>query len=728
MSRLILALILLAAGAARAAAPTAAQQRCILAGARSFRMVAQAQRRDVARCLVAAANGGSPAVDCLGDARSSRAARATARAERREAAACAEAPPFGWTAGAATASASSAERAFARTVLGDDLAAAGTGSRCQRELLAASGLCARAFLAVYEACAGPALRSASDAGVLERCKGADPRGRIARLCGAALDAVAARRCGQSDADAAFPGCIGTPLAHCLAGHALAASSRGLDAAEGLCAPLGPPPPAPEPIDLSVVPLPATVTSGQFPWWTEDGSRLLFSAAIAGVPGVQLASVAPDGSDFRCLTCATAAPGAPPLLKPIPFSDGARVLLRVGNQTPISAADHAVLECAPSVLDCATAVLVPIEPPSASDANVVQDQREFRPAPDGSHVGFTQVRGDGGGSATTTAIVGRLERAADRYLVLDAHVVSTLGELKQFTPDQQGVIVAAFSQNPFGAANPDDVRIDLATGAVSRITAQPDYDEPVEISPDGEWLAVGSGRGGAFFSVFSQVPRPGIVNVGLEAVTAFFFVNHRDQLLEPWIIDRYGERGDYVGQQVNPESSAAGWDARTIMNWHPDGTRLTYWEGATTAGVVPSTRLVVATLSSRTPVATSILPQPIPPLEWAPVLAGFVPPAIVPASRPGAVSGVASVSYTAGSPQHLTVVYDDFSDDGRAIVDGTESVVWTSGLAGEMTYDAAVTLRGCRQGALHATDAHISGITNFGGRVESEVDGRLLVLE
>src|SRR5262249_35242952 len=157
------------------------------------------------------------------------------------------------------------------------------------------------------------------------------------------------------------------------------------------------------------------------------------------------------------------------------------------------------------------------------------------------------------------------------------VVTTLGELKQFTPDQQAVIVAAFSQNPFGAANPDAVRVDLRDGTVTRVTSHPDYDEPVEFSPDGNWFLVGSGRGGAFFSVFSQVPRPGLVNPGLEILTAFLFLTQRDPLLEPWLVDRFGERGDYIGQQLNPGSRAQGWDGRVIMNWHPDGTRIVFWE-------------------------------------------------------------------------------------------------------------------------------------------------------
>ena len=713
-SRPYVLISLFVAVAAGAAPPSKSDRRCILKSAAGIRQVAAAARADVRRCLE---HSTQPLSACLAGAPKGRLAKVAKAVARREGTSCARPPALGFAPGAAATAAIDAERRSAVAVLPDAVA----GDACRRSLLRAAGRCTDRFLAEYVACAARALPTATDDGALVRCKGADPRGRIARACDDQLGRITC----AATADALFPGCAGSPLAACLAGHAKAAASRALNDGTGLC-PVAPPPPAPEPIDLAVVPLPADVESAQFPWWNADGSRIVFAVSLAGVPRMQIASIAPDGSDFRCLTCPIATAPGPILTKPIPFSDGTRVMVRVGNQTPVSPADHAVLECAPSVLDCQTPTLVPIEPPSGTDPNVMQDQREFRPAPDSEHVGFTQVREASDGEATTTAILGRLVRAADRYVVEDPRVVSTLGELKQFTPDQQAVIVAAFSQSPFGAANPDDMRVDLVDGAVTRVTSHPDYDEPVEFSPDGGWFLVGSGRGGAFFSVFSQVPRPGLVNPGLEILTAFLFLTQRENLLEPWLVDRFGERGDYVGQRLNPDSPAQGWDGRVIMNWHPDGTRIVFWEAATTAAAVPDTRLVVATLSSRTPSTSPIVPAPLPSLAaWAPPLAGYVPPAIAPASRAGLVSGTAQVAYTAGTPHRLVVTYTDFSDDGRAIVDGSETAVYTPGLTGETTYDAAVSLRGCRQGVLRATSAHValSGIT---GRVESEVDGRHLV--
>src|SRR6185436_13852082 len=146
-----------------------------------------------------------------------------------------------------------------------------------------------------------------------------------------------------------------------------------------------------------------------------------SATSGGFPGTQLVTFTEGGTDLRCLTCATWR-GAD-LLKPIAFPDGRRVLVRVGPQSPVAPADHGVVECAPSVRDCRSARVVPIVPPSAGDANVEQDQREFRLAPDGVHVGFTQVRRTAGGRPTGVGIVGTLARRGDTYQVDGARVVA-----------------------------------------------------------------------------------------------------------------------------------------------------------------------------------------------------------------------------------------------------------------------------------------------------------------
>ncbi len=42
-------------------------------------------------------------------------------------------------------------------------------------------------------------------------------------------------------------------------------------------------------------------------------------------------------------------------------------------------------------------------------------------------------------------------------------------------------------------NVDDIVVDLATGEVTRLTANLDYDEDIDMSPNLQWIAVGSTR-------------------------------------------------------------------------------------------------------------------------------------------------------------------------------------------------------------------------------------------
>jgi hypothetical protein len=483
------------------------------------------------------------------------------------------------------------------------------------------------------------------------------------------------------------------------------------------------PPGEERIETHAVPVPATVTGPRFPWWSADGTRLLFSGTPQGSARVEVLSIATDGSDLTCLTCGVAPEVAQPLLKPIAFADGRRIAVRVGNQNPLTAADHAILECAPSVASCDRAELVPLVPPAATDPAVTQDQRELRLAPDGEHVGISQVRTSTTGENTLVAIVGKLRRTATTYELDEARVVSPHGELKSFTPDGGSVLVAVFSPGPYETANPDVVSIDLATGRQDRVTAAPDYDEPVEVSPDGNWYVVGSGRGSGLFETVSQVRRPSLLGPALDPLTAYLFAHHRPDLLEGWLVRTGTEGLGAIGQRI--PAPEGGYDGRPIYNWRPDGTAITYWEGKG-SGFEPNpvdTRLVVAELVDRSPVRPlTATASPTP--EWAPHLAGFVPPAQPrPQSRPGAVTGSATVEVTEVADGVIVeVTYHGFADSAGWVIDGTERA---ERHGGSTTYTADLTLSGAHTGFLRA-DAVIS-LAAIDGEVTSSVDGRELTL-
>lgn len=711
--------------AAPAAELSKPQQRCVVKANVAYRRVARTTRAMVRKCLATGARAGRTVAECLAsDDR--RVLRAVARTARMEARACRPAPAFGYVADRIATEAIGAETAFARDVLGDDapVATERSAQRCQQAVLAQTGRCADVFVADYYGCARGALQTAVDATSLVRCKGADRAGEVAAACGADLAEVVAERCAGQDVAALFPACAGMDLVRCVAGHAKARASRGLNAVGGICQPPGPPPPAPEPIDLAVVPLPATVSDAQFPWWTADGSRLVFAARIAGYEALQIATIAPDGSAFTCLTCPLAQPGDLPLSKPIVFPDGKRVMLRVGTQSVVAAADHAVLECSPSVVDCQTAAVIPIVIPSPNDAAIIQDQREFRVAPDNLHIAFSQVRKDTTGTSGLIGIVGTLERFADHYEVGDPRVVVPFGEIKDFSRDGQAVFAISVDGSPLSVANADTVRIALADGALSRVTRHPDYDEPVTYSADGEWLVVGSGRGAGLVETVAQVPRSPLINVPLVTVTKYFFLQQQAPLIEAWLVDRYGERGDYIGQALHPTALLEGWDGKFIANWHPDGTKIVWWQESL---LTDATRMVVANLSSRSPITTPIVAAPQPSLAWAPQLAGYMPPGPVdPVSTQGQFSGSADVTFTPGAQNLLEVRYTDYSDDGQHFVDGVETFDYTKGQISTVLWSGDVKLHGCRQGFVTAEEAKFT-LGALTGRVTSEVDGNLLTL-
>ena len=142
---------------------------------------------------------------------------------------------------------------------------------------------------------------------------------------------------------------------------------------------------------------------------------------------------------------------------------------------------------------------------------------MRISPDGTHVLFSQIQltfppGPATPFATAVPIVGTLTRTtnattgAAEYHVDDARVVYPVGEGKQWTPDGKGVIILG---GQYEAGNVDDIVVDLATGKVTRLTANLDYDEDTDLSPNEQWIAIGSTRGLDALTPMSRIVRPNV---------------------------------------------------------------------------------------------------------------------------------------------------------------------------------------------------------------------------
>jgi hypothetical protein len=488
----------------------------------------------------------------------------------------------------------------------------------------------------------------------------------------------------------------------------------------------------EPIDDTYPTLPASLTQIQFTDFSADGSRIIGAAQSSDLSGTQIVSFKEDGSDFRCLTCGVWNGAA--LLKPFAFEDGRRILVRIGQQSVVSPAKHGVVECTPSVADCSQATVIPINAPSATDPSVVQDQREFRIAPDGQHVALTQIRQTASGHQTGIGIVGRLVRTSNSYEVSDARVVAVGGELKSIAPDGQGIYFARF-YGAFDANNPDDVYISLRDGSQQRATFASDWDEDISRSPAPYlrrgWIAVGSGRGTGEIETLGQLRRPLAIEYGTSALNFVSFGG--PESAEPWLVDEYGARRSYIGQSLAPGAVAEGWDSRPNFNWSPKGNEVVFWQRK----IGESTfRVVVSHLRARRPIKLTPA-QATPDPTWAPPLAGYVPPDVpVPQSRPGKVSGQLSVSLgPSPDPNYsslLVVRYSNFSDTRGMVLNGTESSYFAvpGPLGGQYgspgLYNADVTLSGRHHGYLRATNVKFA-TQQLEGVIESSYDGRHLTL-
>ena len=261
---------------------------------------------------------------------------------------------------------------------------------------------------------------------------------------------------------------------------------------------------------------------QIPRFAADGQSLLFSATPTGAAAgarQEVYHVNVGGTGLTCLTCELADPTplragttAPrELFKPVPFEDGSGRILMQSVDPATGSYTNVIYEP-----DNGQLVRV-ITPPGKPGVVVTDPQREMRISPDGTHVLFSQIElvpnpSEPPGFVTAVPILGTLTPGVDAggnkvYNITDARVVYPVGEGKQFTHDGKGVIVQG---GLYDAGNVDDVEVDLATGNVTRLTGNLDYDEDADLSPNNQWIAIDSGRGQEMLTPASRIVRPAFV--------------------------------------------------------------------------------------------------------------------------------------------------------------------------------------------------------------------------
>ena len=445
---------------------------------------------------------------------------------------------------------------------------------------------------------------------------------------------------------------------------------------------------------------------------------------------------PNGDSWKCITCGVPEQNAvkvnPAWDYPQSFLDGKRILAgtNIIDCSPFSLADD---RCTPEQTH-----IYPIRWNVHADGTGKGGSiRELRLHPDNLHLGFNAVS-IANGKFDQFGYFGRLEfnpspqigepRAPryelnhvtrlfqegiqNRVLTVDPehpdqlrinHNGIEVGEFRGFSKDGREVFYVGY---PFESSNIDLFAANLATGRVRRLTDNPEYVDPIDASPDDKWMVVEDTRGSdrqMFLAAMRGVPP--ITDLLTSGAVSSVRNNGERRFFQPYLLDRYGDRGDYQGQQLNAGDGKAGsssdpnWNAMADPRWSLDGTRVVYWQTEVTSPACggsnplpcpPSTepggrrfRVMMARFPNRKPVSTK---QPGPVSEVVPWGTSYLPGSVTPTrarisegtyTLNGARSGRAKVIIQ-DAPDHsaiasVSVVYENYSDSPGNIINGTESV-------------------------------------------------------
>jgi hypothetical protein len=485
----------------------------------------------------------------------------------------------------------------------------------------------------------------------------------------------------------------------------------------------PDPPEVEPFSVVEVPKPSAVDRWEAASISPDGQWVAFQFQGPGTGGIErIGIVRADGNGFRCVSCAGDIDGG----RPTWFPDSRRILMRSFASTF-------------AVVDIETGVVIPGE--GVETSNDLQN-RVVTLSPDGTKLAWTKIWADG-----YRIVMGELVHDAGSYRVQSVHLVYpppiALGsedadewaragawyEAKCFT---DGGTTLVFTGTRDHGGNIDVYTLDLVDGSVQRLTRHPDWDEEVEFSRDGKWFVVNSTRAHNILAPMANVPQPAFLTYATVhllvrlGVDGDLYAPH-----EPYLFDRFGERGDYGGQRLGTHGGA-GWAERGGPRWHPDGTQVVWTEllePGWTEGLGDiaisndrgASRMMLGTFTDRTPVAPqAVVSTPIP--AWSVPIEQVAPRGDVLLRLDGKYSGSVELDLKglliAGSTR---AIYDNYSWDGEHVLDGTMAT--TSAGLDSGRIETQLQLSGEHSGFVDV-DLIIDG-PDAVGHIRSEYDGLLL---
>ena len=729
----------LVAGSAAAGSQSVQQRQCINAMGEQFQEVATAQRKHLDSCVREGIAGSVTSIEaCVAADLGGHVKAAKMQTLQVEQNKCGgESPDFGYTSGANTnQKAMGAELDLARNLFGDDFDTAfvkesvnPAAASCQRKVLRSAGSCSAKFISEFNQCATAIIATGGDEVDFVSCKGA-PTAGLSQACETEVDDTITAECVGQDTASLLPGCGTIDLATCILAKATAAPGLGINVSAGVCeapqAPVGAPaPPAPEKVTHTTIPLPAAIEDGAYvysPIWTIDGSRILFAFGFKGGER-KLGLMAEDGTDFVQLPL-TIPKGHS--TKPFPFKDGRRIF-----------SGGVVVECTPSVLDCQSAEVIPVQFPAAGDPRVIPGQvtTEIRLAPDDVHIAWTSLRIDAPG----VLAIGELRREPTQYVLDNVELLSAPtffegppsdlkrpsgpggGEVKQFIDGGRSLVIGTGRSSRYTL---DAAKINIATGEVTWLTDHPGWDETAIFSPDEKWFTLLTTRfEPADLTLFGQVPHPtftaemGFPLFGLAIGISSPQGGLDDDDRGPYLIDSFGDREGYFGQTLK---SSDGYHFLPLARWHPDGTKIVWAEQKKESTVGRDTRIRMAHLVDRLPITKPVPVVTTPDAPWANSFEDLVHSGVANATGTlhGLVSGQTRITT---SPDSLFLLggsaaatFTNHSDDGRTWANGTEDMQWS--LKSEQTFESSVRVHGCSQGLSEMTVV-------FAGSLEGRIAGR-----
>ena len=483
-------------------------------------------------------------------------------------------------------------------------------------------------------------------------------------------------------------------------------------------------------------------------FTPDGDHVLANVEFTGAPadsdpsaiyaGEQLILIKtdnttfPNGDPWKCLSCGVPTENAKSL---DPKRDYPHAL-RNGDKALWG---HNILDCDGAELtsdDCTPdrIHIYPIHwPITKNGTGSGGEPRELRMHPDDVHMGWSSFTDSG----SQNSFLGRLEFNAEpttgeplapRYDLVDVSVLRDtknepfetegdeirinhnsvrVGELRGFSGSGDEII---YIGTPWEANNVDLLAVHIETGKVRRLTSHPEYVDPAAFSHDDEWFVAMDTRGTdrqMWMSGMRWIPP--LVDMVTITVAASTRNNGPRRFFQPFLIDKYGDRGEYFGQQVNGEGDGSNgsvndpnWNGRADPAFSPDGTKIVYWQSL----VVPPScggenplqcpestaqggreyRVMLARRTSRQPTEPAPIFKIPDTISWATPfpLGSTLPddPPIKPGqyTLKGKLSGEAAVNITTseqglggmGGVRGVFVQYSDYSDHKGYVINGFEN--------------------------------------------------------